>query len=178
MKAATVSGLLILCCVPASVSNEGITEDFTKFGAYLELEEAMRGLNPAVEAEIVGLFNVLLPLYFERSDFLWVVCHIFAESSFRSDVVGDNGRSIGLGQMQIRTASMWNVSREQLLDPETNLRVSFEYLRRMKRRHGCIEKAIVAYNAGRIIGNSAHLRKVRRLRAAFPVTETVTKGDA
>lgn len=161
MKRATVSGLLILCCVPTTVSNQGIEENLDD---YFKLEETMRHLNPAVGSEIVGLFYALLPRYFERSDFLWVVCHIFVESGFRSDVVGDNGRSIGLGQVQERTASMWGVSRCQLFDPETNLRVSFNYLQRLRARYGSIQRAIVAYNAGRVIGNSAHLGRVRRLK--------------
>lgn len=80
-----------------------------------------------------------------------VVSMIFWESSFRSDVIGDNGDSYGLMQIQPK----WHYERMQklgctnLLDPFQNVTVGVDILaEQLARYDGDIAKAVVAYNGG------------------------------
>lgn len=73
-----------------------------------------------------------------------------AESSFRATVVSPVG-AVGLTQLMPSTAR-WLVpgtSRKQLLDPRTNLRVGFRYLRQLIDQYEGDERlALTAYNRG------------------------------
>jgi soluble lytic murein transglycosylase-like protein len=73
-----------------------------------------------------------------------------AESSFRTRVVSPVG-AVGLTQLLPSTAR-WLVpgtTRSDLMEPETNLRVGFKYLRHlMERFDGNEELALTAYNRG------------------------------
>lgn len=73
-----------------------------------------------------------------------------AESSFRNAATSSVG-AVGLTQLMPRTAS-WiepGVTRGQLRDPETNLRVGFKYLRYlMDKYEGNENLALLAYNRG------------------------------
>ena len=72
------------------------------------------------------------------------------ESSFRAGVVGDNGRSFGLMQIQER----WHKERmdklgvDDLLDPYQNIMVGVDYLGELVNRYEDIDMALMAYNAG------------------------------
>ena len=71
------------------------------------------------------------------------------ESRFRHSAVGPAG-SIGLSQVQPETAR-WldpSVSREDLFDTETNLRLGVGYLRLLIDRYGSTRLALLAYNRG------------------------------
>ncbi len=71
------------------------------------------------------------------------------ESSFRQWAVGPAG-SIGYTQVQPRTAT-WldpSVTREDLFEVETNLRLGFGYLRMLLDRYGDTRVALLAYNRG------------------------------
>lgn len=71
------------------------------------------------------------------------------ESSFKRGAIGPAG-SIGFTQVQPRTAR-WldpNVTREDLFDVETNLRLGFGYLRMLIDRYGSTRLALLAYNRG------------------------------
>ena len=71
------------------------------------------------------------------------------ESSFRRRAIGPAG-SIGYTQVQPRTAR-WldpSVSREDLFETETNLRIGFRYLRILLDRYGSRSMALLAYNRG------------------------------
>ena len=73
-----------------------------------------------------------------------------AESSFRNTATSPVG-AVGLTQLMPRTAS-WiepGVTRAQLRDPETNLRVGFKYLRYLLDKYEGDERlALLAYNRG------------------------------
>ncbi len=73
-----------------------------------------------------------------------------AESSFRNTATSSVG-AVGLTQLMPRTAS-WiepGITRSQLRDPETNLRVGFKYLRYlMDKYEGNENLALLAYNRG------------------------------
>ena len=71
------------------------------------------------------------------------------ESSFKRGAVGPAG-SIGLSQVQPQTAR-WldpSVTREDLFDMDTNLRLGFGYLRLLIDRYGSTRLALLAYNRG------------------------------
>jgi soluble lytic murein transglycosylase-like protein len=73
-----------------------------------------------------------------------------AESSFRNTSTSPVG-AIGLTQLMPRTAE-WlepGVSRSELRDPGTNLRIGFKYLRSLIDKYGGnTDLALVAYNRG------------------------------
>ena len=71
------------------------------------------------------------------------------ESSFRQRAIGPAG-SIGYTQVQPRTARWMDpsVSREDLFEVETNLRLGFRYLKMMQNRYGDTRLALLAYNRG------------------------------
>lgn len=73
-----------------------------------------------------------------------------AESSFRNTATSPVG-AVGLTQLMPRTAS-WiepGVTRAQLRDPDTNLRVGFKYLRYLLDKYEGDERlALLAYNRG------------------------------
>lgn len=79
-----------------------------------------------------------------------VFAMIQKESSFRADVVGDNGKSFGLCQIQ----KQWHEDRmdklgvDDLLDPYQNIMVAIDYLAELVNRYEDIDMALMAYNAG------------------------------
>jgi soluble lytic murein transglycosylase-like protein len=73
-----------------------------------------------------------------------------AESSFRTQATSRVG-AVGLTQLMPRTAAWMEpgVTRAQLRDPETNLRIGFMYLRYLLDKYDGDEKlALIAYNRG------------------------------
>jgi soluble lytic murein transglycosylase-like protein len=73
-----------------------------------------------------------------------------AESSFRNQATSRVG-AIGLTQLMPRTAAWMEpgVTRTQLRDPETNLRIGFKYLAYLMEKYDGDEKlALLAYNRG------------------------------
>ena len=73
-----------------------------------------------------------------------------AESSFRNAATSTVG-AVGLTQLMPSTAR-WlepGVTRSELRDPETNLRIGFKYLRQLIDKYeGDVDLALVAYNRG------------------------------
>lgn len=72
------------------------------------------------------------------------------ESEFNEKAVSKVG-AVGLTQLMPSTAKLWekNVSREQLFNGETNLRIGFRYLRNLiDLYHGNVHLALLAYNRG------------------------------
>ncbi len=73
-----------------------------------------------------------------------------AESSFRNQATSTVG-AVGLTQLMPATAK-WlepGVTRSELRDPETNLRIGFKYLRQLiEKYNGDVDLALVAYNRG------------------------------
>ena len=72
------------------------------------------------------------------------------ESEFNEKAVSKVG-AVGLTQLMPGTAKLWekNVSREQLFNGQTNLRIGFRYLRNLlDMYHGNVHLALLAYNRG------------------------------
>jgi len=74
---------------------------------------------------------------------------IWVESRFVSRARGRSG-SLGLMQLMPGTARRLDpsVEREDLFDPDTNLRLGFRYLRRLIRMFGDVRLGVLAYNRG------------------------------
>lgn len=72
------------------------------------------------------------------------------ESEFNEKAVSKVG-AVGLTQLMPSTAKLWekSVTREQLFDGKTNLRIGFRYLRNLlDLYHGNVHLALLAYNRG------------------------------
>ena len=108
-----------------------------------------------------------IPLEAELQDYIVCKCRdaginpavifaiIFRESSYRTDIIGDNGNSFGLMQVQPRWHSerMARLNCTDLLDPYDNVTVGIDYLQELLDRYdGDITKALVAYNRGSYSG--------------------------
>ncbi|HEY0930347.1 MAG TPA: transglycosylase SLT domain-containing protein [Gemmatimonas sp.] len=79
------------------------------------------------------------------------------ESVFDVKAVSPVG-AMGLTQLMLGTARVFepNVTREQLLDPEVNLRIGFRYLRTLIREYkGDLKLALLVYNRGPTAVNNA-----------------------
>lgn len=77
------------------------------------------------------------------------------ESSYRAGVVGDNGNSFGLMQIQPRWHSerMGRLGCHNLLDPYQNVTVGVDFLAELLDRYdGDMGKALTAYNRGHYAG--------------------------
>lgn len=73
------------------------------------------------------------------------------ESNYKADAIGDNGKSFGLMQIQVK----WHYERMQklgctdLLNTEQNIKVGIDILAELVEKYeGNIEMALVAYNCG------------------------------
>ena len=78
-----------------------------------------------------------------------------AESRFNPRAVSPAG-AVGLTQLMPSTAKLLEptVTRDQLMDPEVNLRIGFRHLRRILREHdGDLRVALLEYNRG---ANAVH----------------------
>lgn len=79
-----------------------------------------------------------------------VMAMAYKESTYRTDAIGDGGKSYGLLQVQPR----WHYKRMQelgctdLLDPYQNVMVAIDYLAEQIERYGDLAKGLTAYNAG------------------------------
>lgn len=72
------------------------------------------------------------------------------ESEFKPQAVSSAG-AVGLTQLMLPTARFYDkeVSRDDLLEPATNLRIGFRYLRDLIREHrGNVSVALLVYNRG------------------------------
>lgn len=77
---------------------------------------------------------------------------ITQESGGNPNAIGDNGCSYGL--MQLNTCAGWlqsygyDSTRDNLLDPATNINYGCQYLNMLLNRYGNVSQAVSAYNAG------------------------------
>ena len=79
------------------------------------------------------------------------------ESEFNPRAVSPVG-ALGLTQLMPATARYFHkgVTREQLFEPETNLRIGFRYLRTLIRQNGGdVQLALLVYNRGPVAVNAA-----------------------
>ena len=87
---------------------------------------------------------------------------IFVESSFRPTVMGDNGNSYGLMQIQPKwcKAIMEREGITDLLEPLQNIRCGCAIMRDLINRYGTEYRALQAYNTGKPDSNNGYADKV------------------
>ena len=79
-----------------------------------------------------------------------IVAMCYRESTYNASLIGDNGNSYGIMQIQPR----WHYKRmadlgcTDLLDPCQNITVGVDYLAELLEKYGSIDKALTAYNRG------------------------------
>lgn len=88
---------------------------------------------------------------------------IKVESGGNSQLIGDNGKSFGLMQIQ----PQWHAERMKrlgvtdLLDPVQNVRVGTDLLAELIDKYGDVDTALTVYNAGHDTGDRAYAQRVR-----------------
>jgi hypothetical protein len=98
---------------------------------------------------------------------LVVVCVIFAESSFRPEARGQRGE-IGLFQVMPRGQAAAGRSERELADPDENIRVGIEGLRRGIDECGQgTAGALAWHNLGRCSDDPEEVAFVRRIRGLY-----------
>lgn len=139
-------------------------ETLTSSGETTEVPETVSETEPETEPEttreIIYYYDV--PLSDSLQDHIFSECEkygidpaiiiamIYRESSYRENVVGDNGNSFGLMQINAK----WHEDRMKklgvtdLLDPYQNVTVGINYLAELYRYKGNMKWAIMAYNGG------------------------------
>jgi soluble lytic murein transglycosylase-like protein len=139
-------------------SDEGVRDAWSTLESEAETAEAAREAAIAEKLDQYASFGLTQELaeaiYDAAVDFEIEPSVAFglvrAESSFRNSSTSPVG-AIGLTQLMPRTAE-WlepGVTRAQLRDPGTNLRIGFKYLRSMLDKYDGDEKlALLAYNRG------------------------------
>ena len=82
------------------------------------------------------------------------------ESGEKPGIVGDDGESVGLFQIQPK----WHMQRlkegESLLDPEVNTRVACEILTELMDKYATLDEVLTAYNCGHDTGDRSYANKV------------------
>lgn len=82
------------------------------------------------------------------------------ESGEQPGIVGDDGESVGLFQIQPK----WHAQRlkegESLLDPEVNTRIACEILSELIAKYGTLDEALTVYNAGHDTGDRSYANRV------------------
>jgi len=89
-----------------------------------------------------------------------IIAIIIVESSVRYDIVSDKG---AMGLMQVRLciwSKVFNINKQDLFDPETNIRIGTNILKRYIKRYKSVIKAITAYNHGRDVGANKYTLKI------------------
>lgn len=82
------------------------------------------------------------------------------ESGEQPSMVGDDGESVGLFQIQPK----WHAQRlkegESLLDPKVNVRVGCEILSEIMAKYGTLDEVLTVYNAGHDTGDRSYANRV------------------
>ena len=94
------------------------------------------------------------------------------ESNFDPSVIGDQGQSFGLLQVQLATAQAvgFGTTPQDLLDPGTNAAAGAAYLAaQLQRFQGNLVAAVSAYNAGAggVMSNSGYIQQVATTATEF-----------
>jgi soluble lytic murein transglycosylase len=98
---------------------------------------------------------------------LLILSIIRQESAFDSQITS-SAKAMGLMQLQLPTARTFEkrVTREQLFDPATNIRIGTKYIRNLvAKEKGAIELALASYNAGP--------GRVRQWKARYPINQNL-----
>lgn len=77
----------------------------------------------------------------------WVVAMVWQESRFDANAVSKEG-AIGLLQIMPSTAKYYNITAEQLKNPEINIPLGIKYLSYLIDYYGNTRMGIIAYNQG------------------------------
>ena len=85
---------------------------------------------------------------------------IQVESRGQADLIGDNGESYGLCQIQPKWHSHRLREGESLLDPKVNVRVACEILSELMERYDTLDEVLTAYNAGHDTGSREYANRV------------------
>lgn len=135
--------------------SDDVDADFERaveLGIAQRFEQAKTGLSPQAERRAAAA--VVREAREAGLDPLLVAAVIEVESTFRNFVVSPVG-AVGLMQVMPATGAWFGekigtptVRREQLFDPERNIRLGVHYLAALKRRFGRTDLALLAYNAG------------------------------
>lgn len=82
------------------------------------------------------------------------------ESGEQPSMVGDDGESVGLFQIQPK----WHMQRlkegESLLDPEVNTRIACEILTELMEKYATLDEVLTAYNCGHDTGSREYANRV------------------
>ena len=82
------------------------------------------------------------------------------ESGEQPSLVGDDGESVGLFQIQPK----WHAQRlkegESLLDPEVNTRIACEILTELMEKYAILDEVLTAYNCGHDTGDRSYANRV------------------
>ena len=119
---------------------------------HAQIDRANRVINFSTRYEIPAnlaqtIFDVALS---ERLDPELAFRLVKLESDFNPRAISRVG-AIGLSQLMLSTAVQFDrtVTREKLYEPKTNLRIGFQYLRRLISAYkGNVQLALLAYNLG------------------------------
>lgn len=174
------------------VESYAVSESEANFDVVVEeiAEPIVEEVIEVEEPEVV-YFNV--PLEEELQDHIFKLCEergidpsiivamIYRESSFRKSIIGDNGRSYGLMQIQPR----WHQKRMEelgctdLLDPYQNVTVGIDIFADLVDEDKSIEWALMAYNGGCAYAN----RKLTQgsvsnyVKAILELSQSISEGE-
>ena len=173
---ATVIGLLV--SIYLSGKGEEVTQEPT---TAITFEETVETVAESIQHEIVSteatevstvLYDVPLGKDLQMHiiseaeargiDPAIIMAMAYKESTYRTDAIGDGGKSYGLLQVQPR----WHYERMQklgctdLLDPFQNVTVAIDYLADQIARYGDLAKGLTAYNQGSYNGAITNYAKV------------------
>ena len=142
-----------------SVSNMTVIEPITDTYPAESTLDTQSAIESTTEASAPKVYNTILPEWIqsiiiaECGDVIppeIVMAMIEKESNGNQYAIGDDGRSLGLMQIQpkhhIKTMIVLNST--DLFDVQENIRVGVAILKDLLNRYGSINAAIVAYNAG------------------------------
>jgi soluble lytic murein transglycosylase-like protein len=115
------------------------SSDLSPFGAAMEATQEVK--------DLVNKYLLPVPANMDTQAFFNLILSVMkVESNFNPQAVGPTG-DIGLMQINPINAPHFGVTREDLFDPETNVRIGTAILREDIDRYG-IRDGLAAYNGG------------------------------
>lgn len=121
--------------------------------AHSKLAQLIHRMNPNIDLHLAtDIARYIIDATADKDiDPVWILAMAWQESKFNPRSVSKHG-AVGLLQILPKTAQEeFNVPRNRLFDPKTNIEVGVEYLNQLRKQLGSLKMATVAYNQG--IGN-------------------------